>query len=261
MNTIRFAVGQVVVTTNDSGSKDWSPDTRKDVRWGILGHVSAVHDSHGLCYRVEHGDGTYSYYEHEELRPWDSARSDQDQEVALPNQRELTNTVLDPALVCQSLGILNTSEIPKAVIQRARKRYPREQEYVTVSESAAQLTRPVAERKISWLPILVIECWMGFDPSREPGRGYEPCYPPEGYSDNPLGYTSDTIDRLIDLACHPDGPGCVAARMISDILLATRKTIRTRVKKNADVTYYPAESDIARARRIADLIAIPKNGA
>jgi hypothetical protein len=48
-------------------SSDWSPDAKKDRRWGVSGVVQKHSDSHGLCYEVEHADKTKAWYESREL--------------------------------------------------------------------------------------------------------------------------------------------------------------------------------------------------
>lgn len=46
---------------------DWHPDAEKDCRWGVTGRITHVSDSHGVCYRVEHEDGSSAWYEPAEL--------------------------------------------------------------------------------------------------------------------------------------------------------------------------------------------------
>lgn len=67
MSVERLEVGDLVETTRDAGGKDWRPGSRDECRWGAIGHVLVVHDSHGLCYDVRHEDGTVAPYEHGEL--------------------------------------------------------------------------------------------------------------------------------------------------------------------------------------------------
>jgi len=63
----RLSVGAPVRTTSDAGRRDWDRGARDHVRWGVQGRVTAVHDSHGICYAVEHEDATRAIYDHDEL--------------------------------------------------------------------------------------------------------------------------------------------------------------------------------------------------
>lgn len=63
----RLKVGTAVRTTKDAGRDDWDPPRTK-IRWGTTGNVIGHHDSHGLCYDVEHLDGTTACYDPDELR-------------------------------------------------------------------------------------------------------------------------------------------------------------------------------------------------
>jgi hypothetical protein len=48
-------------------SKDWAAEALECRRWGVVGKIVGYSDSHGLCYRVEHADGTDGWYESREL--------------------------------------------------------------------------------------------------------------------------------------------------------------------------------------------------
>ena len=65
--------GASVRTTqaNESLRKEWSEGVWEKRQWGVQGSVVTHHDSHGLCYDVQHEDGTIGSYEHDELREYD----------------------------------------------------------------------------------------------------------------------------------------------------------------------------------------------
>jgi len=48
--------------------KGWDQDARQHCRWGVSGKIVDHSDSHGLCYQVEHEDGTVAWYEPRELK-------------------------------------------------------------------------------------------------------------------------------------------------------------------------------------------------
>jgi hypothetical protein len=43
------------------------PGARENVKWGVYGIIVRCHDSHGLCYKVQHDDGSVAPYNPEEL--------------------------------------------------------------------------------------------------------------------------------------------------------------------------------------------------
>lgn len=69
-------LGTPVITTKPAKeSEGWTPEARLALRWGKDGKVvgSAVagaplSGSHGICYEVQHEDGTKAWYERKELR-------------------------------------------------------------------------------------------------------------------------------------------------------------------------------------------------
>lgn len=56
-----------VRTTNPNWSRDWIPESRQYVQWGVKGLILDHSDSHGSCYLVEHLDGNQAWYEAGEL--------------------------------------------------------------------------------------------------------------------------------------------------------------------------------------------------
>ena len=66
----RYPVGRRVKTAKRANpSTDWTAEARASRRWDIEGVITCVHDSHGLCYEVQHtDDGSIGAYEHDELR-------------------------------------------------------------------------------------------------------------------------------------------------------------------------------------------------
>ncbi len=59
---------KVVTTEANPEIDDWSEEALHSRQWGVTGDVIMHHDSHGLCYAVEHEDGTIGYYDPSELR-------------------------------------------------------------------------------------------------------------------------------------------------------------------------------------------------
>lgn len=50
-------------------STDWTASATQSRRWDVTGQVLLKHDSHGICYEVEHDtDGSIGCYEPRELR-------------------------------------------------------------------------------------------------------------------------------------------------------------------------------------------------
>ncbi len=62
--------GKLVKTTKPNLSKreEWTAEGWAKRKWGVYGHVITHHDSHGLCYDVQHDDGTQACYDPSELR-------------------------------------------------------------------------------------------------------------------------------------------------------------------------------------------------
>ena len=48
---------------------DWTPEALRSRRFGVAGTIVDEHNSHGLCYEVQHLDGSIGYYDPRELRP------------------------------------------------------------------------------------------------------------------------------------------------------------------------------------------------
>jgi len=55
-----------VRTLLDAKKKDWT-SPRQNLQWGVKGIVIDISNAHGLCYRVQHSDGTCAWYDPEEL--------------------------------------------------------------------------------------------------------------------------------------------------------------------------------------------------
>jgi len=64
-----IAPGTKVITFIDAGmeSEDWSDEAKRTRQHEKNGTVIGHHDSHGLCFDVQHSDGTKSCYELHEL--------------------------------------------------------------------------------------------------------------------------------------------------------------------------------------------------
>jgi hypothetical protein len=59
--------GTNVRTTQDAKLGGWNDPTRPNCKWGVKGSIISHETGHGLCYKVQHGDGTIASYDHEEL--------------------------------------------------------------------------------------------------------------------------------------------------------------------------------------------------
>lgn len=60
-------VGTRVKTLTPAGSNDWVETLKQSRKWGVVGTIVDYSDSHGLCYKVKHDNGTESWYNPEEL--------------------------------------------------------------------------------------------------------------------------------------------------------------------------------------------------
>ncbi len=65
----RIPAGTKVRTTqaNMELCKDFTREAWYDRKWGVFGIVIGHHDSHGLCYEVDYGDGTTGYHDPSEI--------------------------------------------------------------------------------------------------------------------------------------------------------------------------------------------------
>lgn len=69
-----ISAGTRVVTTQATTSEaEWQEEARVQRKWGIRGTVSSHSDSHGLCYLVNHEDGTSGWYEPSEFEILETA--------------------------------------------------------------------------------------------------------------------------------------------------------------------------------------------
>jgi len=61
-------VGKAVITVrSENTADDWSDEARLHCQWGVSGKIINYSNSHGLCYRVQHEDGTTAWYDMGEL--------------------------------------------------------------------------------------------------------------------------------------------------------------------------------------------------
>lgn len=61
--------GTQVLTSRENPSlrDEWTAETRSKRQWGVGGYILKHHDSHGLCYEVNHPDGTVGTYDPSEF--------------------------------------------------------------------------------------------------------------------------------------------------------------------------------------------------
>ena len=67
---IAFISPETIVRTirpNESKRKEWTEEGWASRQWGVTGKVLTHHDSHGLCYEVQHEDQSVGYYDPSEL--------------------------------------------------------------------------------------------------------------------------------------------------------------------------------------------------
>lgn len=62
-----ISLGTLVKTIEDAGDDDWTEEALANRKWGVGGRVIGYSDSHGLCYEVEHEDGTVGWYNPSEI--------------------------------------------------------------------------------------------------------------------------------------------------------------------------------------------------
>lgn len=54
---------RVMTTKKNTPDKEWMPEALVARKWGVTGTIIMHHDSHGLCYDVQHDDGTEGCYD------------------------------------------------------------------------------------------------------------------------------------------------------------------------------------------------------
>lgn len=63
-----LSLGTSVKTVQENHAVvDWTTKASASRLWGVQGEIIARHDSHGLCYGVQHPDGSIGYYHQSEL--------------------------------------------------------------------------------------------------------------------------------------------------------------------------------------------------
>lgn len=65
---VRLSVGAAIYTLKPDPDSDFVDEAKKHQKWGMLGQISEVSNSHGLCYRVRHSDDTSAWYQPTELK-------------------------------------------------------------------------------------------------------------------------------------------------------------------------------------------------
>jgi hypothetical protein len=65
-----LSYGTLVRTTQEDPdtADSWTEEGKQARKWGVEGMVMSYRDSHGLCYRVRHRDGTTACYDPTELQ-------------------------------------------------------------------------------------------------------------------------------------------------------------------------------------------------
>lgn len=54
---------RVKTTSKKTPDREWMPEALVARKWGVTGRIVMHHDSHGLCYDVQHDDGTEGCYD------------------------------------------------------------------------------------------------------------------------------------------------------------------------------------------------------
>lgn len=54
---------RIRTTIKKLSDSEWMPEARAARKWGVTGRIVMHHDSHGLCYDVQHDDGTEGCYD------------------------------------------------------------------------------------------------------------------------------------------------------------------------------------------------------
>jgi len=65
----RLSMGTAIRTTqpNLAMRNEWTDEGWDARKWGVIGTITAHHDSHGLCYDVQHEDGSDACYDPSEI--------------------------------------------------------------------------------------------------------------------------------------------------------------------------------------------------
>jgi hypothetical protein len=166
-------------------------------------------------------------------------------------------SILDRNLVSEALG-------EKSITQVARQRHPQAlsgdlHDIVLLADVLVHNEAPKWPGSQQDTLYGIVAAFMGFDTSRSmTDPGFAPPRPPNGFEENPVAFTRNAIHLAIDL--HMRNMHDVVARVCANILLKTRGRENWRVKtKSGGDWYYPAESDIARARRMLEIAtSIPR---
>jgi len=64
---VALRVGQRVRTLQDTKPTGYERGARSGNVWGMTGRIAQLHTGHGMCYQVQHDDGSTGMYEPEEL--------------------------------------------------------------------------------------------------------------------------------------------------------------------------------------------------
>lgn len=171
---------------------------------------------------------------------------------------------LDAHLACEAFGASDVGWLRTRVREFARGRYPEtaraDAAAIVVHDLAAMPARPT---KLDELPVSTRAatardaalCYLGYDPSRPLGEGFEPPTPATQTADDPVAFVRRAVEWVVDVVCYHGEPVEVVAAMVSEILLSTRNRAHRDQVTIGKRTVKRFESDIARARRLADLVA------
>lgn len=164
-------------------------------------------------------------------------------------------SILDSSLALEALG-------GEGVELRARKRFPEALEG-DLHDAGLLVQKLVENERPASIFIeerwSIVACFMGFNPGKPmTDRGFEPTRPPNGFEEDPVAFTNNAINLAIDLTLRPLHD--VVTRVCANILLKTRGRENWRVKtETGGDWYYPAENDIARVRRMLEVVTtIPR---
>jgi hypothetical protein len=171
--------------------------------------------------------------------------------------------LLDAILAGEAIGAQGIECLRVKATEITQQRYPdATRAEVTsaalfVHDLATLPAKPSREKSSSRqdFALRAIQCFLGYDPARQEGQGFEPPISMFETTDSVRNLARYVLLRSIDIMCFHDA-NAVASRMVSDIL----QQLRNRAHKD-DISsigkkkFKRFDTDTARARRLADLIA------
>ena len=108
MPAAKYTHGQRVTSIGHLTARDYTLEGQAKRRPNAKGSIVDVSDAHGLCWGVEHDDGTIAWYDTDELEPCGTRRY----ELVVPRAREVAQ-----GLAKRALGDIWTWEVLEELVE------------------------------------------------------------------------------------------------------------------------------------------------